>query len=196
MNLEPFITSYGYWTLFIGTFFEGETILILGGFAAHRGYLSLPLVIMAAFLGTFVGDQFYFFIGRKKGKAFLVKRPSWEPNIERAQALLERYQTLLILGFRFIYGLRTVTPFVIGMSRVRTNYFIILNFISGVVWASVIGIGGYLFGAALEAIFENIRHLEILIFSGIIFVGLAVWMSHYCKKRRRYIEHGHAHKKG
>jgi len=121
MPLQTFLQTYGYWALLIGTFLEGETILIIGGFAAHRGYLSLTLVILAAFAGTLAGDQFFFFIGRKKGKAFLDKRPSWKPNIEKVHVLLDRYQTLLILGFRFLYGLRTVTPFVIGMSRVKTG---------------------------------------------------------------------------
>ena len=95
--LEHIIETYGYWALLVGTFLEGETILIIGGFLAHRGYLSLPLVILAAFIGTLAGDQLFFFIGRKKGKAFLDKRPSWKPNIEKAHNLLDRYQTLLIL---------------------------------------------------------------------------------------------------
>ena len=56
MTIESFIETYGYAAILIGTFLEGETILVLGGFAAHRGYLSLPWVIVAAFAGTLSGE--------------------------------------------------------------------------------------------------------------------------------------------
>lgn len=59
MSLESLVTSYGYPAVLVGTFLEGETILVLAGFLAHRGYLDLPLVILTAFLGTFTGDQLF-----------------------------------------------------------------------------------------------------------------------------------------
>jgi len=184
MQLESFLETYGYWALVVGTFFEGETILVIGGFAAHRGYLSLPLVILAAFAGTLAGDQFYFFIGRKKGRAFLDKRPLWKPNIEKVQTLLERHQVLLILGFRFLYGLRTVTPFAIGMSRVRTGRYILLNGIGGIAWAAVFGTGGYLFGTVLEVLLKNVRRYELMTFICISLVGAVVWGVHLYRKHR------------
>jgi membrane protein DedA with SNARE-associated domain len=49
MTLESVLTTYGYFALMIGTFLEGETILIAAGFLAHRGYLELPWVIFLHF---------------------------------------------------------------------------------------------------------------------------------------------------
>ena len=49
INLEILVSAYGYPALFIGTFLEGETILVIAGFLAHRGYLELPWVIVIAF---------------------------------------------------------------------------------------------------------------------------------------------------
>jgi membrane protein DedA with SNARE-associated domain len=57
---ETILKTYGYWAIFIGTFAEGETILILGGIAAKLGYLALPWVILAAFVGGLCGDQLFF----------------------------------------------------------------------------------------------------------------------------------------
>ncbi len=64
MTLESFIQTYGYLALLVGTFLEGETILVLAGFAAHLGYLNLPWVILVAFVGTLSGDQLFFYLGR------------------------------------------------------------------------------------------------------------------------------------
>ena len=60
MDLQSIIENYGYAAIFIGTFLEGETILILAGLAAHQGYLVLTWVILAAFLGSLCGDQLFF----------------------------------------------------------------------------------------------------------------------------------------
>ena len=71
MSPQQLITDYGYAAVAIGTFLEGETILALGGFAAHRGYLSLPWVVVCGFVGNLLGDQLYYYIGRWKGDALL-----------------------------------------------------------------------------------------------------------------------------
>jgi membrane protein DedA with SNARE-associated domain len=75
---------------------------------AHRGYLSLPLVILIGFVTTFASDQFFFWLGHTRGNQFLEKKPAWKPNVEKARSLLGRNTTLLFIGFRFMYGLRTV----------------------------------------------------------------------------------------
>ena len=76
MTLESLVDAYGYVAVLVGTFLEGETILILGGFAAHRGYMALPWVILAAFIGSLCGDQLFFFLGRWHSQAILSKRPT------------------------------------------------------------------------------------------------------------------------
>lgn len=183
MSLESIIQTHGYWVLLFGTFLEGETILVLGGFLAHRGYLDLQWVIAAACIGTLAGDQMFFFIGRIKGSSFLDKKPLWKPGIEKVHKLLERYQLLLILGFRFLYGLRTVTPFVIGMSRVKTERFVILNIIGALIWAVVIGTGGYLFGTVFEAFLGDIRHIETYLIIAIPMIGLLIWTVHFIREK-------------
>lgn len=124
MSLEEIISTYGYTAIVVGTFFEGETILVIGGFAAHRGYLELPWVIICAFLGTMLGDQLYFYAGRAKGQRALEKRQNWKAKVEEILLLMDKHQILLMLGFRFLYGLRTITPFVLGISRIAPFRFL------------------------------------------------------------------------
>jgi membrane protein DedA with SNARE-associated domain len=189
--LETLLKTYGYWAVLIGTFAEGETVLVLGGFAAHRGYMVLPWVILAAFVGSLMGDQLFFYLGRKHTQWVLARRPSWKARIDRAHQLLERFRTLLILGFRFMYGLRTIIPFLIGMSSVSTRKFIILDVIAAFVWAVAVGTGGYLFGNILEIILGDIKHYELPILGAIAIIGLLLWAlhrHHYRKKRAGSVE--------
>lgn len=185
MTLESLINTYGYAAILVGTFVEGETILVLGGFAAHRGYLALSWVLVAAFIGSLCGDQLFFFLGRWHSQTFLAKHPSWKVRVDMAQGLLERFQRPLILLFRFLYGLRTVAPFVIGMSRVPIAQFLLLNIVGALVWAIVVGAGGYLFGTALEILIGDIKRYETALFAAIAAIGVLIWTIHLYFRRRR-----------
>jgi membrane protein DedA with SNARE-associated domain len=184
MTIESLIQTYGYVAIFVGTFLEGETVLILSGLAAHQGYLHLPWVILAAFAGTLFGDQLYFYLGRWHSHAMLAKHPGWQARVNKAQRLLERYRTMVIISFRFMYGLRTVTPFVIGMSRVPTATFIILNVMSALAWALVMGVGGYFFGHALEIIIGDIKHYELVVLGAVVIIGVMLWVIHLYRLRK------------
>ena len=184
MDLQQLVADYGYISVLIGTFLEGETILIIAGFMAHRGYLDLPLVILAAFAGTLIGDQLYFYIGRFKGNAFLEKRPKWQPKVSRVQALMDKHQTLLILGFRFIYGVRTVTPFILGMSKISPLKYLFLNICGALLWAIVFGIAGYYFGFTLELLMGKIKKYEVIIIIGMIAVSILIWIRYKVKEKK------------
>lgn len=185
MTLESIVDTYGYVAVLLGTFLEGETILVLGGFAAHRGYLALPGVILAAFIGSLCGDQLFFFLGRRHSQAVLARRPAWKARADKANRLLERFRTPFILIFRFLYGLRTVSPFVIGMSSVPARQFIPLNAIGALVWAVFVGTGGYLFGSALEILIGDIKRYEVEALLAIAIIGILVWTVHLYRRRKR-----------
>lgn len=189
MTLQSFIQTYGYVAVLVGTFVEGETVLVMGGFAAHQGYMKLPWVILSAFVGTLAGDQLFFFLGRLRGHAFLAKRPSWQLRADKIHKLLESYKIPVLLGFRFLYGMRTITPFVIGMSRVPTRLFIFLNTASAAVWAVTIGTAGYLFGRALKLIMGDIKQYEHGALLAIAVIGLLIWGIHSYRRRPRKATH-------
>lgn len=184
MTLESSIETYGYLAVLIGSFLEGETVLVLGGFAAQRGYLQLPWVILAAFIGSLTGDQLYFHLGRRHNRIILSRHPAWQEKVVRVHDLLVRYKLPIIIGFRFLYGFRIITPFAIGMSRIPTVYFTILNFLGALVWAMIIGFAGYLFGNMAEAFLEDFRKHEIEAMAVIAFAGTALWIVHVYRRGR------------
>jgi membrane protein DedA with SNARE-associated domain len=184
MSLSELISTYGYAAIAIGTFLEGETILVIGGLAAHRGYLELPWVLASAFLGTLLGDQLYFYIGRSKGQSILEKRPVWKSKSEKVISLLKKHQVLLILGFRFLYGLRTVTPFVLGASRIAPFFFLVLNILGAITWTIVIGVMGYMFGHTVEVIISDVKRYELWLFLGLAALGMIIWSVHLLFKKR------------
>jgi len=71
MALDSLIVSHGYWILAVGCLLEGETVLILAGYAAHRGYLDPFWVVAVASAGGFLGGRGYFWLGRRPATVVL-----------------------------------------------------------------------------------------------------------------------------
>jgi membrane protein DedA with SNARE-associated domain len=80
------------------------------------------------------------------------------------------------MGFRFMYGLRTVSPFVIGMSGFSRKLFLPLNAASAALWATIIGGAGYIFGRVLRQILNDARQFERPIVLGIFGCGIVTWI--------------------
>jgi membrane protein DedA with SNARE-associated domain len=178
-TLEYLVSCYGYWAILIGTFFEGETILVVGGFIAHLGYLKLPYVMGAAFIGSFSGDQFFFILGRLKGQTLLAKFKETQRRVDKIHKFLNRYNDLIMIGFRFVYGIRILTPIVLGTNhKIKASRFLVFNALGAIIWSIVVSLGGYLFGEALEIVIKDIKRYQLKIIIGMMIIGLLAWILH------------------
>ncbi|MDO9541408.1 MAG: DedA family protein [Kiritimatiellia bacterium] len=177
MHIEQWLEQYGYWAVFFGVFAEGPVTLTLAGFLAHQGYLSIPLVLIAAFTATFLVIEIVFFIGLVAGRHLLERWPAWRKQYGRFAALLEKYKVLFIIGFRFIYGSQIISPLVIGFSRIRPGYFSALNAVGAVIWTITLFLVGYFFGHAFEALIEDIKRYEKPISLGLVAVVVVYYIA-------------------
>jgi len=187
-DFESLIITYGYPILFLGAMLEGEMFVLAAAFLAYRGYLDLPWVVVVALLGTFVGDQFFFLLGRRKGTAFLDRRPDWQPAAARVRDLRDHHAILLAIGFRFLYGLRSVTPFVMGASGFPVRRFVVLNSIGGLIWVMVVASVGFAFGQAFKALFDDLRDYELWITIALAVIGTVIWLHQLRVRRQRELE--------
>jgi membrane protein DedA with SNARE-associated domain len=160
MTLAEFVSSYGYAAVLAGTLLEGEMILALAGVSAHHGHLSLPLVLLVAFVGGTAGDQIFFWIGRAWGASLMQRFPSLEARALRVGELLKRNDAALIVGIRFMYGLRIAGPIAMGACGVVPSRFATFNILGAAVWAPIVGGFGYLFGAGLEVVLGDVERIE------------------------------------
>lgn len=176
LDLAHFIGQYGYAALFAGSLVEGETFVLLAGLAASRGYLALDTVIAVAIAGGLLSCQVCFHTGRMVGPRLLAAIPNSAGAAARVRNLAESYPVLTIIGIHFLYGVRTVGLFVIGMSGVSGWRFLWLNLLGTVISASTVATLGYLFGNALHAILGDIDKYDHLVFGGLALAILIGWM--------------------
>jgi membrane protein DedA with SNARE-associated domain len=184
MQAELLLQKFGYLAVFIGTFLEGETILVMAGFFAERGYLELLLVILTAFGGAYVGHVFWFWLGRTQGVRLLDRFPKMKKHFGKGIRMFERYGAPAIFITQWLYGLRVTCAVIIGISRISTIKFLVYEAITCMVWAAVIGTLGFYFGRAVESLLGKAAHIEKWGLLVLVLVGVGIWVYHQIKERR------------
>ncbi|EBT7581230.1 DedA family protein [Salmonella enterica] len=189
MDINTFITHYGYAALVIGSMAEGETVTLLGGVAAHQGLLKFPLVAAAVALGGMMGDQLLYLLGRCYGGKILRRFPRYHTKIRRAQKMIQRHPYLFVIGTRFMYGFRVVGPLLIGASRLPPKIFLPLNIVGALIWALLFTSLGYLGGEViapwLHDLDQHLRHGVWLILAIVLVVGVRWWLKRRGKAEAR-----------
>lgn len=190
IDINYLLANYGYWAVFIGCLLEGETILILGGLAAHQHVLQWPQVMVWATLGGMIGDQILFWTGRYFGPRLMPRLHRQQATIDRVSGLIERYPTASIFSVRFLYGMRLIGPLVIGASRLSPVRFSIINLLGAAVWAVLFVTAGYWAGEFLEDVLGNLKPYRLPIFIGVVVLAAAIaTYRHFRAKAKRAKRH-------
>jgi|SRR5687768_2538532 membrane protein DedA with SNARE-associated domain len=183
MTPEVLLEKFGYLAVFVGTFLEGEGILVAAGFFAQRGYLDVFLVTIVAFLGAFFGHLFWFWLGRAHGVRLLDRFPKLKKHFGKGIRLFERYGASAIIISQWLYGIRITAAVIVGFSKISVAKFLFYEGISCLLWAIVITAAGYYFGSAIEAVLGRVEHVEKYGLLLIVVIGIGVWLYHRNKEK-------------
>ena len=184
MSIEAFVARWGLGAVGAGAGIEGETAAVLGGLFAGQGYWPLWGAVLAAAVGSFAVDQSCFHLGRGARENRWVTKLRRTKGYQRALAAFEKHPIGFIFAFRFLYGLRTVSPLAIGTSKIRTRTFVAANAAAALVWATFFSTIGYLFGQAFTRWVGELKpYLPWVIGAAIVVVliGIAIrrWSGHH-----------------
>ncbi|HVT03588.1 MAG TPA: DedA family protein [Thermoanaerobaculia bacterium] len=184
---ETFLHRFGYLAVFVGTFLEGETILVLSGFFASRraAILKPAIIILVAFSGAFLGHVFWFWIGRTKGAHILHRHPNLERHMARALKLFEDHGPSAVFISQYLYGLRIVSAVMFGISHIKTRTFLLYQALSCLIWATLVTLLGFYFGRAVQKYLGQAAGIIT-----IVVLGIVVFAYHKMKDRRQDAQPG------
>ena len=167
--------------ILLWTFFEGETVVLVTGALISGGLIQIPAwsLILCAFIGSAAGDQTWYYVGRKYGNPILERKPRLRENMHSILNILSRKKRLFILTFRFIYGLRSVSPFVIGFAGISPKTFVPLNLVAALIWATLFTAGGSFFGFLFE---KYMGWTSVVVIGVVVGVPLGLW---FLSRRRK-----------
>ncbi len=172
--MQHFLDQYGYLALLVGTFFEGETAILIASSLIHKGVFELPYTIFFAFAGSFISDWIYYLVGRFNGKYFVNRKPKLKQLVEPITNLFNRYQLQLLLSYRFLYGFRVIIPVIVGMSGFAPARYLFYTIISGLIWATVVSSIGYTIGSLFQLEASSFENNFIAVVVGFTTFGLLI----------------------
>lgn len=150
--LEHLIERWGYVGIAVGTFVEGEAVLLCAGALAKTGLLAPGYVVLAATFGSLLWGETWFSVGRIYGRAFIERRPKLRRHAVALERWMGRYGGLLVVAFRFIAGAAMVVPVLTGAARYPRSRFLVLNAFGALLWASVFTVLGFGIVAGAEVV--------------------------------------------
>lgn len=177
--------EYGYVILFSWSILEGESGLIMAGLLCATGDMNLYLAIFVAGLGGFVGDQIYFYIGRYNKSFVHSKFKGQRRKFALAHLLLKKYGWPIIFAQRYMYGLRTIIPISIGLTRYDAKMFALINIISAWIWGAVTIVPVWYFGEEILEILKIAKeYWYIAIPFALAFGGSIYYYFHNTTKKK------------
>jgi membrane protein DedA with SNARE-associated domain/membrane-associated phospholipid phosphatase len=194
-NLETLIedlgTRLGKWTYllvgvlafletgaFIGLIAPGETAVLVGGVVAGQGKISLPVLIAIVWFCAVAGDLTSYTLGRRLGRAWLVRNGDrvkiTEDRLEQVERFLERHGGPTILIGRFIGLVRALAPFIAGASRMPLRVFVPYDVVGAGAWAATFCVLGYVFWQSFHKIAQYVQR-GLFAFATVVVLGLALY---------------------
>ncbi len=131
--------------------------IIAAGMLSYAGEMNLSIVIVIAAAANFIGDTLLFYLGRYSKKEIM---PYWKKqsrSLALAQILFKKHGAKIIFFKKYVYGLKTLVPIAIGLSKFSFNKFSVINLLSAIVWAMSLGLLSFFAGDILIRFFEFIK---------------------------------------
>lgn len=163
LQLLYLFQEYGYLIIFTGTFFEGETTLVLGGLLSHQGHLNFWIVGAVAVFASYLGHLVFYFLGRTASPWILLKFPKFQMKIQQAEGLIRRHETTSLFITQYVFGLRLASALAFGILDMKIIKFLSLQLISCILWAILFTSLGYWVGDSCQGIVRNIEWAIIVI---------------------------------
>ncbi|MBE9639456.1 DedA family protein [Salipiger mangrovisoli] len=182
--LDALIAKYGLIIVYLGCALEGDTVAITSGLLAHHGLLPLWPVLAAAWAGGWSSDVAIFLLARRYRDHPRVQHILAHPVSQgMARRFLAR-PALLAAAFRFLPGMRTVTPVLLATSAgLRPALYLPITCLAALVWAVVMVVVGHGIGRLVHIIWGHIDRTQLLLaIPALLVVGF--WLHRRWRMRR------------
>ncbi len=157
--------------IIFGFFLPGDYLLFLSGVFCGTKLLNVPVsllmfcVLAAAILGSLLG----YLTGRYFGDSIQNREESLffkKKYIENTQKYFEKYGSQTLVIARFLPVIRTFSPILAGIVKMKFYKFMIFNVLGAFIWTIVLVGGGFYFGEKFPWIVDYVQYI-IFFFLGI-----------------------------
>lgn len=175
--MEEFIRDWGYIALFLYSFGGGFVGLAIAGVLSFTGDLNLYVSIIVAASSNFVGDQFLFYMARSNKAYAKDTMKKYGRKVALAHIWMRKYGSTVVFLQKYVYGIKTLIPLAMGLTKYSFQKFTIYNFVAAFLWAGVVGYASFMLGEALLTYAEEYKYYGVAVILLVVF-----GVSYYVKR--------------
>ncbi len=161
--MEDIIKDWGYLALFLYSFGGGFVGLVVAGVLSYSGDLNIYISILVAGVSNFLGDQFLFFIARKNKNYAKDMMKKYGRKIALAHLMMRKYGSFVVFVQKYIYGIKTLVPLAMGLTKYSAMKFSIYNGFATVIWACIIGYASFTAGEYVLSLGDDFKYIGLAI---------------------------------
>lgn len=180
------LSTYGYIILFLYSLGGGMVAIIAAGVLSYTGQMDLTISIIVAATANTLGDTLLFYMSRYNRAQMMPYIIKHRRKVALSNLLMKKYGDKIIFFQKFVYGIKTLIPLTIGLTKYSFTKFNILNAISAIIWSIGLGLASYTAGEPLMRaagfIGDNPWTMPLVI--GSLFGLLWLYFQKATKKRR------------
>lgn len=168
--------SWGYLILFMYSLGGGYIGIVAAGILSSLGNMDIGISILIAFVGNAFGSSALTFLGRYQKKDILKYFSKHRRKLALVHVWMKKYGILLIFASKYLYGIKTIVPLAVGISKYNLKKYLIVNIISCGLWALIVGILAFVASEFIKHIFEKIDSVSYLMPVFLVIIALLVWL--------------------
>ena len=191
------IAQYGLLLVFLNVLVEQAGVpvpavptMIVAGALAANGKLGLAGVVLAAVLACLLSDLAWYWAGRRFGSGVMrtLCRISLSPDscVKQSELRFQRWRGRVLLIAKFVPGLSTVAPPLVGAMGLRVSSFVLLDGLGSLLWAGLAVGLGYAFAEQIDAVLAAMASAGTVAFE-LLLALLALYIVAKWWQRRRLL---------
>lgn len=179
--------AIGYIILFLYSIGGGYVALIVAVLLSLSPDTNIKLIpsVLIAFSANFLGANIMFYMARNY-KAEIAKYLSkHRRKVALTHLYLRRYGALIIFAHKYFYGIKTIVPLAMGMSKFSFIKFSAYNFLSSMLWTILVATVTYILGDEIRRIYNAIPPYYFPVSGAIIIAAVTLFIYVRAKKKNK-----------
>ena len=179
------LETWGYLAVAFFSFGGSFFIVAAAGVFSYLGHMDLTIALIVAAIANFMGDNFLFYLGKYQKKEVMPYFKKHKRKLALATLIMRKYGVAAIFIQKFIYGVKTLVPISMALSKYDFKKFVFFNFFASIFFVTVIGLSAFFASESIIRFFEAIKARPWLapLFAVVVLGGLWYAMTHFTKKK-------------
>jgi membrane protein DedA with SNARE-associated domain len=161
--MEELLREWGYLILFLYSFGGGFLALAVAGVLSYTGDMNLYVAMAVAATANVIGDQFLFYIARNNKEQAKQMMGKYHNYVAKTENMMIKFGSFAIILQKYIYGIKTLIPLVIGLTTFDTKKFFLFNLIGAIIWAIAVGYLAFSLGEVVINSLEEFKNYGLVI---------------------------------